>query len=297
VPVHEDPEKFVQRLKKWINDPSSDQELEKWYNDYGKGLLGLEPGTKPPLPDISKAQTLDECKHWAEANYSHIKFEFDGADVDTIRPTLHQFDKLAQEWPEVASRLKYIGTRRTFQRGVYAHASIDGTAIGLNPVFYGNPREFLRLLENDVATRWHPRGCHTIESVIAHEFGHAVHVWFRGQLNKSILPVVSVDGTGIVGETANNWLMHWTRNKKRAIKGLSRYATEKEGEAFAEAFAAHYHQMGKKGPFLRSFGTLLRELDRKKWLSDYKQLDEVRGEERVLAIQRIKDLKERLGLL
>ena len=33
VPVHEDPEKFVQRLKKWINDPSSDQELEKWYQE------------------------------------------------------------------------------------------------------------------------------------------------------------------------------------------------------------------------------------------------------------------------
>jgi hypothetical protein len=257
----------------------------------------LEPSTKPPLPDISKAQTLDECKHWAEANYPHIKFEFDGADVDTIRPTLHQFDKLAQEWPEVASRLKYIGTRRTFPRGEYAHATIDGTAIGLNPVFYGNPREFLRLLENDVATRWHPRGCHTIESVIAHEFGHAVHVWLRGQLGKSILPVVSVDGTGIVGETANNWLKHWTRNRKRAIKGLSRYAAEKEVEAFAEAFAAHYHQMGKKGTFLRSFGALLRELDRKKWLSDYKWLDEVEGEERVLAIQRIKDLRERLGLL
>lgn len=297
VPVHEEPEKFVERLKKWRDDPTSDQELEKWYNDYGKGLLGLEPSTKPPLPDISKAQTLDECKHWAEANYSHIKFEFDGADVDTIRPTLHQFDKLAQEWPEVASHLKYIGTRRTFQRGEYAHATIDGTAIGLNPVFYGNPREFLRLLENDVATRWHPRGCHTIESVIAHEFGHAAHIWLRGQLDKSILPVVSADGTGIVGETANNWLMHWNRNRKRAIKGLSRYAAEKEVEAFAEAFAAHYHQMGKKGPFLRSFGALLRELDRKKWLSDYKWLDEVEGEERVLAIQRIKDLKERLGLL
>lgn len=33
VPVHEDPEKFVERLKKWRDDPSSDQELEKWYNN------------------------------------------------------------------------------------------------------------------------------------------------------------------------------------------------------------------------------------------------------------------------
>ncbi len=33
VPVHEEPEKFVERLKKWRDDPTSDQELEKWYND------------------------------------------------------------------------------------------------------------------------------------------------------------------------------------------------------------------------------------------------------------------------
>lgn len=33
VPVHEEPEKFVERLKKWRDDPTSDQELEKWYNE------------------------------------------------------------------------------------------------------------------------------------------------------------------------------------------------------------------------------------------------------------------------
>ncbi len=31
VPMHEEPEKFVQRLKKWRDNPSSDAELEKWY--------------------------------------------------------------------------------------------------------------------------------------------------------------------------------------------------------------------------------------------------------------------------
>jgi len=39
VPVHEEPEKFVERLKKWRDDPSSDQELEKWYNEIGKNIL------------------------------------------------------------------------------------------------------------------------------------------------------------------------------------------------------------------------------------------------------------------
>lgn len=36
VPVHEEPEKFVERLKKWRDDPSSDQELKKWYNEIYK---------------------------------------------------------------------------------------------------------------------------------------------------------------------------------------------------------------------------------------------------------------------
>ncbi|AYO30814.1 hypothetical protein D2962_09500 [Biomaibacter acetigenes] len=38
VPVHEEPEQFVKRLKKWRSDPSSDPELEKWYNDIYKKI-------------------------------------------------------------------------------------------------------------------------------------------------------------------------------------------------------------------------------------------------------------------
>lgn len=297
VPIHEESEKFVERLKKWRDDPASDPVLEKWYNDYGEDLLGIEPGTQPPLVDITKAKTLDECKLWAEANYPHIRFEFDGADIEAIKPTLQQFDKLAKEWPDAAARLKYMGTGRTFPHGEYAHAARDGTAIGLNPNFYGNPGEFLRWLRNDVAVKHHPRGCHTIESVITHEFGHMVHFWLGRQLDRAVLPVVSVDGTGIVGNTVNNWLIYWTDNRKRAVRSLSKYAAEKEEEAFAEAFAAFYHQTGKKGTFLRSFRILMREVDKKKWLSDYKWLDEVEGEERTIALQRIRDLKERLGIL
>ena len=32
VPVHEEPEKFVERLKKWKENPSREPKLEKWYN-------------------------------------------------------------------------------------------------------------------------------------------------------------------------------------------------------------------------------------------------------------------------
>ena len=72
VPVHEEPEKFVERLKKWRDDPSSDQELEKWYNDIYK--VGAKTGksvavgkTKDFTPDEiagvkrGKPMTRDEA--------------------------------------------------------------------------------------------------------------------------------------------------------------------------------------------------------------------------------------------
>lgn len=42
VPVHESPEAFVVRLKKWVNNPDSEPALEKWYNEIGKNILQRE---------------------------------------------------------------------------------------------------------------------------------------------------------------------------------------------------------------------------------------------------------------
>jgi hypothetical protein len=37
VPVHEDPEDFVARLKRWEKDPKSEPGIERWYqNTYKK---------------------------------------------------------------------------------------------------------------------------------------------------------------------------------------------------------------------------------------------------------------------
>lgn len=41
IAVHEQPDEFVNRLKKWQENPSSDAKLEEWYqNIYKKGLAG-----------------------------------------------------------------------------------------------------------------------------------------------------------------------------------------------------------------------------------------------------------------
>ena len=79
VPIHEEPEKFVERLKKWRDDPSSDQELEKWYNDIyqekaaekqnrlTQSIKELEIGleaeeTTPSFPSVPK-KTLERAMH------------------------------------------------------------------------------------------------------------------------------------------------------------------------------------------------------------------------------------------
>ncbi len=297
VPVHEEPEEFVERLKRWRNNPASEPELEKWYNTFGKDLYSTQSSSrKPSLPDISQAKTLEDCLRWAQANYPNIRFEFEGADVEAIKPTLEQFHKLAQEWPEVAERIRYIGTRRMFT-GEYAHAAADGAVVGLNPKFYGNPQKFLQWLKQDDEAKYHPKGCSTIQSVFTHEFGHLVKWWLERQENVAVLPVVSPDGTGIVGYTVQNWLKHWYEKKRKLVGSLSKYALESQDEAFAEAFAATYHSKGKKTKFQASLEELLSIVSKTKWLKQYKWLSEVAGEERELALRRIKDLKERLGML
>lgn len=69
VPVHEEPEDFVERLKRWRDNPGSDQELEKWYNTIYKGPVEYIPTSlgaaarriyvKSPLK-VGKAEYIKE---------------------------------------------------------------------------------------------------------------------------------------------------------------------------------------------------------------------------------------------
>lgn len=55
VPVHEAPEDFVQRLKKWKENPANEPNIEKWYQDiYIKGQTGGTAVQKPAFLRITK---------------------------------------------------------------------------------------------------------------------------------------------------------------------------------------------------------------------------------------------------
>lgn len=178
-----------------------------------------KPRRPAPAEDVPGFATLEEAERWAAARYPHIRWDFAGAHVETITPTLRELNRLLQEYPQVARHIRYIGTylspsaptRAGFpDDSVWAHAvarfSEQTYWIGLNPRWYGSPDRFRRSLVDSVrpglyGKRFHPEGTDSIESVIAHEFGHLVDYWAQLQANKAFHPVVSVDGLGLVTET------------------------------------------------------------------------------------------------
>jgi len=80
VAVHEQPEEFVEKLKRWQADPGSEPDLEKWYNDTHKNEIlkknaasGAAPQDKPPklkyyieIPDLPEAARVGLSKAWEE---------------------------------------------------------------------------------------------------------------------------------------------------------------------------------------------------------------------------------------
>ena len=178
--------------------------------------------------------TTREAQAWANKAHPDIVFDFKHAHIDTINPTLKELDRLLNQFPEIADRLRYVGTyrdkaamqeasvsfgrRRAFS-GEYAHASTDGRRIGLNPSWYGDPERLKTSSYRDTLTRWHPPGTDNVESIITHEFGHQIDHWLTVQ------------------ESTRNELIIF-KNRNRADASLSRYAMKNSAEAWAESFSA-----------------------------------------------------------
>lgn len=221
-----------------------------WQERGLKELVGGNFVPARPSIDISKLElgkfgNLKEAEVWCTANYPHIKFDFTGAHIDTINPTIKQFDMLAKQYPEVAARLENVGTRAQLganakgwdgSASVFAHATTDGKLIGLNPRWYGNPSEFLEMLKAGTASGWNPPGCDTYASVLTHEFGHQVSNWLLAQQG-AFVPVVRYSGGGLVSNT----VFSWQQSLFNKASKISLYAKTNAQEAWAEAFASMYH--------------------------------------------------------
>ena len=213
------------------------------------GVGGTDASQQPSAaPNPGRFATLDEATAWATQQYPHIAWDFTGAHIDAINPTLTQFHALAQEWPEVAARLKYIGTHQgtkafwkgQWEKDTFAHSDLaDGTFIGLNPMFYGDRELFLAVKRFSVLLGWKPKGCDTIEATLTHEFGHMTESWLRSR-----------------NDTVRLWLK--THSGQMALSGN---AETDEHEAWADGFTSIYHMPKQDWPiFVEQQEALLRML-------------------------------------
>lgn len=231
-----------------------------------------EAWQKGPQPGDFKSDA--DAQSWASKKYKHILWELEGLDPDVLNKSIKMFDQLAQEYPEVVKRLKYVGTRKSkgpfsgyqWKKGQYAHAATNGQYIGINPVYYGDYGKFLASCNRGAMGGWHPRGSTGVESVLTHEFGHQVHNWLLAQTDKAFLPVVATDGFGLVNATVDRWI------KDAPVNDLCGYAKTNGREKFAEAFAALYHgdKKDRANKTVKSLDALLDMVkDPTKWHDSY----------------------------
>jgi len=156
VPVHEDPEKFVQRLKKWINDPSSDQKLEKWYNNIYQEKLG---DSQKHLAETIKET---EAKLITRKTEKAVVFADDGTIV---------FEKAGGK-SSVSFTLDEL---RLFENNILTHNHPNGSSFSMDDVA--------------LATTWNLKGIRACGSQHRYYLNRPASGWLREMWEKKIKPL------------------------------------------------------------------------------------------------------------
>lgn len=245
---------------------------EQWaFEDEDNEQSGVSPTAKrpeKPKPEpvpvaVPKFKRVSEAAKWLKKQYPNVDFGFTGAKIGPIQQVTEEFHRLAQIFPAVVARMSYMGTYRDeigktfrgrprqkkFSRGEWAHATVDGRRVGLNPSVFGDPERFARELARSVEAKFHPPGCDIPAAVLTHEFGHLVDDWLRRiaaelrDKNSPLAGVLDLVMRGAGEEEAFYGLATAMRGTTRAFDlraGVSTYARTNSNEAFAESFASWF---------------------------------------------------------
>lgn len=248
-------------------------------------------------------KTLNETM---QARHPHMTFTLEGLDLEAAKAAVREFDRLGAQWPEVLREHRTFGNAQPSKPFKddrwYAFASF-GKGIGLNPQRFNDMDRLRRSLEADTASGWSPKKCDTIESVIAHEFGHNVKFWLEGSAGEggpAFLSALGVDGIGAGRDTLAAIDKHSRRSRK-----LSVYSLTDDHESFAEAFAALEMQgpeARKIAPIVDRYAALLdlvreaRAEGRLGTVNDTPFASDLSGEERERRLQELAAVRKRLGI-
>lgn len=208
--------------------------------------------TPAPPPAIIPGQftSIAEAEAGMETLYPHIKFDFEGASLEVMNPNTATFHELAQEWPETAARLAYVGTLKNTSKltpvtkqfdATYwnkhgnhnAFANWDGRVMGLNPKVYSDAAGFLSQKAYSESVGWSPLGVKgRIDATLIHEFGHLVDFWLRDEASPGIPAWHKAAKTEFKAALRKNGGL--------SNFDVSRYGATDQWEAFAETFCSRY---------------------------------------------------------
>ena len=174
------------------------------------------------ISSYSPKQTTAEIMDWAKETYPDTKFFFKDCDVDAMNPTMAKLHELFQKYPDVGKRVEGFGQHggiNSYAGTILGHDK-KRDAILISKSRFGDAKDLLDTLEEDVESNWHPEGTGRIDSVVTHEFGHTMERYLEANHPDEI-------------KKFKESVAHITKWDDLP----SRYARENATEAFAEGFA------------------------------------------------------------
>ena len=169
------------------------------------------------------------------------KVDLTGIDVECAKTAAICVDKFVQRFPFLIGQL---GGLDSSERGSRTYASckrlsdLGRVALNKSPQFFGSEAGARKSYDDDVRTGFHPEGT-TYESVVTHEFAHALGGWLtRHNVFGSDL---GSEGKQFESRLRLSVLKKLKMTKALVGKELSRYAEKDSYEWFAEAMAEALH--------------------------------------------------------
>ena len=112
VPIHEEPEEFVARLKRWTENPESEPELEQWYQNiykHGAGKAKLPKASQEAAESVAETAT-EAMEKIAEEEEDIINLD-DFEDLfEKYQPNTYGLDNIIEDVKNHSHLLKYEAT-------------------------------------------------------------------------------------------------------------------------------------------------------------------------------------------
>lgn len=120
-----------------------------------------------PAKEFVPAKTIKEAKEFAAQTLGIIKDKSMLNNLDNYNTVNKRLYKLRDDW---IGEIYYYG----IELRDAAVASCGGRTMNFNPKYFNNPKAFWLSLEKAEKNGSNPKGCFSVESVIDHEYAHAL---------------------------------------------------------------------------------------------------------------------------